>query len=97
MTDYQKAGVRQYFPDGSSFNPATGTITFGITLPVEAAESMWIGERASPKPILHCLARSIELEDNPLAKSALRAVFDCIYDRTTERERKLFPNWFDSQ
>jgi hypothetical protein len=88
---------RQHFPDGSSYNPDLGTITFGLTLPVEAAESMMEGEGPSPKPILNCLARSIETQANPLAKAALKAVFDCIFDRTTQREREFFPNWFDSQ
>ena len=92
-----KPPIMERLNDGSTYNPATGRITFGITLPVEAIESMWIGERPSPKPILQALARSIELQDNPLAKSALRAIFDCIYERTTEKEHDLFPNWFDSQ
>lgn len=95
--DYQKSATREYFPDGSSYNPATGTITFGITLPAKAVESMYEGELASPLLVLNCLARSIELQTNSVAKSALRAVFDCIYDRTSDRERALFPNWFDSR
>lgn len=89
--------VRQTFADGSTYNPALGTITFGLTLPVEAAQSMTEGEEPTSKTILNCLARCIETQQNPMAKSALKAVFDCIYDRTTEREREFFPNWFDSQ
>ena len=89
--------ARQNFPDGSSYNPNLGTITFGLTLPAEVGESFIIDGKPSPKPILNCLARSIETQSNPLAKTALKAFFDCIYDRTTPEEREFFPNWFDSQ
>jgi hypothetical protein len=92
-----KSAVRQHFPDGSSYNPNLGTVTFGLTLPVEACESMFEGELGSAHPILNCLARCIETQKNPVIVSALRAVFDCIYDRTTEAERRFFPNWFDGQ
>lgn len=92
-----KPATRQNFADGSSYNPNLGTITFGLTLPAETAESFFVDGMPSAKPILNCLARSIETQQNPLAQSALRAVFDCIYDRTTSEEREFFPNWFDSQ
>jgi hypothetical protein len=97
MSNYLKPAARQHFPDGSSFNPNLGTVTFGLTLPVKAAQSFMEDERPSPKCILNCLARSIETQKNQLAQAALRAVFDCIYDRTTAREREMFPNWFESQ
>jgi hypothetical protein len=92
-----KPAARQHFSDGSSYNPNLGTITFGLTLPAEIGESMLVNGKPSAKPILNCLARSIETQQNPLAKSALKAVFDCIYDRSTPEEREFFPNWFDSQ
>lgn len=95
--NYMKPPVRQRFPDGSTYNPSTGSITFSITLAVEAAGSFFEDERPSPKPILNWLARCIETQSNPMARSALQALFDCIYDRTTLDERKYFPNWFDSQ
>lgn len=92
-----KPTIRQNFPDGSSYNPSLGTITFGLTLPVETAQSFVEDEKPSAKPILNCLARSIETQKNPAARAALKAIFDCIYDRTTEYERRFFPNWFDGQ
>lgn len=91
------SAAHQHYQDGSSYNPNLGTITFGLTLPAETLESMIEGNRPSPQPILNCLARTIETQHNPLVKSALKAVFDCIYDRTTPEERRFFPNWFDGQ
>jgi hypothetical protein len=92
-----KPPVREHFADGSTYNPSTGGITFGITLPVDAPESFIEDQGPSPKPILNWLARCIETQGNPLARAALRTLFDCIYDRTTPDERISFPNWFDSQ
>lgn len=92
-----KLTQRQSFADGSSYNPSLGTVTFGLTLPVEAAESFVKDGKPSAKPILNCLARSIETQQNPVARAALKGVFDCIYGRTTEYERQFFPNWFDGQ
>ncbi|MGA7807143.1 hypothetical protein [Bradyrhizobium sp.] len=89
--------TRQHFPDGSSYNPDLDTVTFGLTLPVTVCRSMIEGAPNSAHPILNCLARSIETQRNPLAAAALKAVFDYIYERTSESERRLFPNWFDSR
>lgn len=97
MTGIKLSAERRHFEDGASYNRFTGMVTFGLTLPAEACKSMIEGEGASPKPILNALFRCIETQQNPLAKSALKAVFDCIYDRTTPREREFFPNWFESQ
>lgn len=98
MTDYTKAATRQYFPDGSSYNPNIGTVTFGLTLPVELGEPILVGrDSPNPKPILNCLARAIENSRNPVVKKAIKTLFDWIYDRATPEERAAFPNWFESQ
>ena len=98
MTNYMKSAIRENFSDGSSHNPNIGTVTFALTLPTELGASLMVAKSSpSPKPVLNCLARAMETSKNPLVSSAIRSLFDWIYERSTPEEREGFPNWFDSQ
>lgn len=94
MTD--RDFLRQYLPDGSSYNPNTGNIVFHLILPVDTLNSFEEDGRPSAVNILKCLYRCIELEPHALRRAALKNLFDCLYDRTTHDERRCLPNWFES-
>ena len=87
--------TRQQFPDGSSLNIELQTVTFGLTLPLPIISDN--RQKAVAASVLHCLARCIETQRNPLVVAALKSVFDLIHDRATPDEQELFHNWFDSR